>query len=148
AGLEGQDGGLAVHTGVAQPGLGRADEARLDEAALIAGVLADGVIAGLVPGELESAGGHLGGAWGGEERRQQGPVLDLPGLDDLGDGEELGRAGPLAGGGGVNVGEGAVGGAQVDANDVSRGHGFAPMRNGRLNETTLILYHPRSARAS
>ena len=115
----GQDARPAIDARMAQPRLGRADEARLDLSALLAGVLAGGVVALRCPRQFEAARRHLARAREIQEGRQQRPILDDARLDDLGDGQDDGALGFALGRRRIDVGEGAVGRAQVDAHYIS-----------------------------
>lgn len=113
-GAPGEDGAGAVDAGVREPGLGGADEAFGDAGALLAGEETDGVGGVGAPGEGEGAGGQLVVAGEVVEGGEEGARGGLSGRDELDDGEGLeARRGGLP----VEVGEGAVGGAEVDADD-------------------------------
>ena len=113
-----EDRGAAIDGGMAEPALRARDHAcrRIDAAG--AGVLADDVRARLVPRQRLRAVTLMSDV---EEGRQELARLDRPLSDELGDREHL-RHGRLGGvvRGDRRIRDGAVGGAEIDPDDVTR----------------------------
>ena len=88
---------------------------------MIAGELADDVLRGGIPRQRGRAGGEIVRPRQVEKRRQQFARLGLAGGDELRDAEVLDGAGrPLVE---IDVRQGAVGGAEIDADEKARHEG-------------------------
>ena len=120
-GAPGQDAGGAVDAGVAEPRLGRGHQPPRHDGSLLARKLADDVRALGVPRQRGAAGGQVVSAGEIEERRQHRPPRHLGLRDELGNLKKLDR--PARRGirllHQIDVSHRLVGGAQVDADDVS-----------------------------
>ena len=118
---EGQQRGHAVHAGVRKPRLGRGDQPPgiLDPALLCQ--LAGDERAGLIPGQGDGSGREIGRAGQVEERRQQVFVAHFTGIHQLRNTHQLhvGRCESVGIRPDLGVGQGGVGGAQIDADHVS-----------------------------
>ncbi len=118
--VHGKQAGRAIDAAVTQPGLGRADEPAGHLAAVVAGELADRVVSLRIPRQRRRPGRQVVLARQVEKRRQQRAVLDFRGGDQLREGERF-DVRPVAAPGvlQIEIGQGAVGGAQVDADQVT-----------------------------
>ncbi len=112
-----QDAGAAVHAGMAEPALGAGDEADGGERTVAASPFASDAAGRGVPGQGQVAGREFAVVRHVEEGGQQGEVLHGAGAALLGDGQDLGRRAFAVQ---IDPGEGAVRGAEVDADGVFR----------------------------
>ena len=92
---------------------------------VLPGEAAEHAIRPLGPGQVQCPDREFLGVGEVEKRRQDGTIGHVPHADDLGDRHRLDRRDRVVGRPfGVDEGQGAVRGAEVDADDVSR-HGVA-----------------------
>ena len=129
-GLRGQDFAAAIDSGVGEPRLGRGYLTGRDERALLAGEQAGDHGRVFVPGGADGSGGQLLGGGKVEEGRQRGERADFSVGHQLRNLEDTNRGLLCIGGrfglridvGSVYVGYDRVGGAQIDADEIARGH--------------------------
>ena len=111
----GEQRGGAIDAAVTEPRLRGGDEPAGNAGAVIAGELADDVPGGRIPRQRRRAGGKVVRPRQVQERGQQLPRGGFAGGDELRDAEVLdGAGGPLVE---IDVRQGAVGGAEIDADE-------------------------------